>query len=106
MRMSYKSSLTVLGMLAVGITLPAQTSKSPDAVVLTLNEELASDPRLHDVRIELFDGYAHLRGTVTLLEDARQVVKKALEKGAPNGLINQIVVRTPDVHGPAQIWSR
>jgi hypothetical protein len=34
---------------------------------------------------------------VTLLEDARRVVKKAYEKGAPNGLINHIVVRTPEV---------
>jgi hypothetical protein len=46
---------------------------------------------------------------VTLLEDARQVVKKAYEKGAPNGLINHIVVRTPNVSDASlrlELWEK
>lgn len=60
-----------------------------------LNDEFARDPRLHDVRVEVIDGNVHLRGTVPVLEDAREATKRVEGRHLSDNLITHIVVRAP-----------
>lgn len=61
-----------------------------------IRQEFAEDNRLHALTIEISDGYVYLSGSVDLLEDARQAVKKVQEKHVA-GVINKIKVRTPSI---------
>jgi osmotically-inducible protein OsmY len=97
-----RNVLILFAISAVAMSTPAQTSNSKslsqsDSVLSTVNGDFARDPGLRDVKITISDGYVHLRGTVEVLEDARQAIKKVNQSGTSNGVISHIVVRAPTV---------
>lgn len=96
--MSLRSLFTLFAVLATTIAGRSQILNSTtDSTVSTLNDDFRTDPRLHAVRVDISDGYFRLRGTVELLEDERQAIKKVHARGSSNGLITQLVVNTPTV---------
>jgi osmotically-inducible protein OsmY len=102
MRIPHPDLFSVFAVLVLGAPLHAQTSSSmslanSDSSVSALNKAFATDPTLHDVRVEMVDGYVHIRGTVDVLEDSRVAMNRAQQSISSNGLISHIVVRTPYV---------
>jgi osmotically-inducible protein OsmY len=98
MRISRRSLFTLFAVLVITIAVRSQILNSTtDSTVSTLNDDFATDPRLHGVRVEISDGYFRLRGTVELLEDQRQAIKKVHARGSSTGVITQLVVITPTV---------
>jgi hypothetical protein len=78
-------SMVTLFVVSIAMAVSAQTSDSVrhdrgDIELSRLNEDFAKDPKLHDVRVEIVDGYVHIRGTVDVLEDAREASRRVDQK--------------------------
>ena len=99
MKHCISGALTILGFVMAVL---AQTPNSlrvdrGESSLSGLNEEFARDPRLHNVRVEVIDGNVHLRGTVPVLEDAREANRRVEGRHLSDNLITHIVVRAPRV---------
>jgi osmotically-inducible protein OsmY len=94
--------VTLFVIVSIAMAVSAQTSDSMrhdrgDIELSRLNEDFAKDPKLHDVRVEIVDGYVHIRGTVDVLEDAREASRRVDQKHLSSSVISHIVLRTTKV---------
>src|SRR5690349_22506838 len=83
--MSRKRMVTLFAIVSITMPVWAQTSDSVrrgegDIELSRLNEDFAKDSKLHDVRVEIVDGFIHIRGSVDVLEDAREAFRRVDQK--------------------------
>jgi osmotically-inducible protein OsmY len=103
MRNPHRSLLILSVISAVAMTVAAAQNPNStrpehsDSALSILNQDFGRNPRLHNVRVEISDGYIHLTGSVELLEDANQAIKMAFERGLSKGVVSQIVVQSPKI---------
>jgi osmotically-inducible protein OsmY len=97
-----RTTLLSLGILALGMpslvqNLSSQSIDRSASSLAAIRQALADDPGLHDITVEISEGYVHLSGSVAVLEDARRTVRKVQESGRVTGVINQIRVNAPRI---------
>jgi osmotically-inducible protein OsmY len=100
--MSRKSMVILFASVSITMPVWAQTSDSVrrgegDIELSRLNEDFAKDSKLHDVRVEIVDGFIHIRGSVDVLEDAREAFRRVDQKHLSSSVISHIVVRATKV---------
>jgi osmotically-inducible protein OsmY len=93
------NALVILVFLTAAQAQSANSSRADQgqSVVSAMKQEFRDDPRWRDLTIELADGYAYLRGSVEVLEDARQAIKNVNENRRLAGVVSQINVLAPNV---------
>ena len=99
---SRKSMAMLFAIVSIAMPVSSQTSDSVrhdrgDIELSRLNEDFAKDSKLHDVRVEIVDGFIHIRGSVDVLEDAREASRRVDRKHLSSSVISHIIVRATKV---------
>lgn len=86
-----------LTLSVIGWTLAGALAKHDPWILGKLSEEFADDNRFEHVQFTVGSGFVSLKGSVALLEDKRQAVRKANQVDHVRSVTNNITVIPPRI---------